>query len=216
MVHRCKKCSDILKVASVGRGEHANLKACHFSHFQFQLCHRRSLQKCLYTFYIYGPLVNKSTFSFLKNCVLAILLCRYCPSHVLQDIWGDNSIKRACLKNLNVFDQWSIDIKSAVTFLKWPLVAELKFKTWNMTGPQIGTFTSANRCYFKNVTAIFTSMEHWAKRPFVRFWKDGLLAELKARMCWGCRFLLFLKQRCLVTLIDYSAILKFLSWYQYG
>ena len=35
---------------------------------------------------------------------------------------------------------------------------------------------------------------------FVGFWKDGLLAELKARMSWGGRFLLFLKQRCLVTL----------------
>ena len=33
MVHRCKKCNDILKVASVGGGEHASLKACHFSHF---------------------------------------------------------------------------------------------------------------------------------------------------------------------------------------
>ena len=31
MLHRCKKCGDILKVASVGGGELANLKACHFS-----------------------------------------------------------------------------------------------------------------------------------------------------------------------------------------
>ena len=34
-LHRCKKCSDILKVTSGGRAEIANLKACHFSHFQF-------------------------------------------------------------------------------------------------------------------------------------------------------------------------------------
>ncbi len=49
---------------------------------------------------------------------------------------------------------------------------------------------SANRAAFQNPT----------KRPFVGFWKDGLLAELKARMSWGRKFLLFLKQRCLVTL----------------
>ncbi len=105
MVHRCKKCSDILKVASVGGGQHASLKACHFSHFQFQLCHQRSLLKCHCTFYIYGPLVQKSTFSFSKDCLLAILsskMSRHCPSHVLQDILSDNSIKRACLKNLIV------------------------------------------------------------------------------------------------------------------
>ncbi len=32
------------------------------------------------------------------------------------------------------------------------------------------------------------------------FWKDGLLAELRARMSIGCRFLLFLKHKCLVIL----------------
>ncbi len=32
------------------------------------------------------------------------------------------------------------------------------------------------------LTAFFTSMEHWAKRLFVRFGKGGLLAELQARM----------------------------------
>ena len=105
MVSSCKKCSDILKVASVGRGEMANMKQCHFSHFEFQLCHQRSLLKCHCTFYIYGPLVKKSTFRFLKDCVLAILsskMYRRCPSNVLHDILGDNSVKRACLKNLNV------------------------------------------------------------------------------------------------------------------
>ena len=34
---------------------------------------------------------------------------------------------------------------------------------------QVSNFTSANRCYFKNLTALFTSMEHWAKRLSVRF-----------------------------------------------
>ena len=33
MLHRCKKCNDIFKVASVGGGEIATLKACHISHF---------------------------------------------------------------------------------------------------------------------------------------------------------------------------------------
>ncbi len=31
-----------------------------------------------------------------------------------------------------------------------------------------------------NVTAIFTSTDHWAERLFVGFWKDALLAELQA------------------------------------
>ena len=30
MIHRCDKCHDIFKVASVGGGEIANLKACNF------------------------------------------------------------------------------------------------------------------------------------------------------------------------------------------
>ncbi len=52
-----------------------------------------------------------------------------------------------------------------------------------------------NRCKkcsnLKNLTPLFTSMERWAKRLFVGFWKDGLLAELQAKMSRGCRFLLF-------------------------
>ena len=90
---RWKKCSDILKIASVGRGESEHVKACHFSHFQFQLCHQRSLLKCHHTFYIYGPLVKKLTFRFLKDCVLAVLsskMYRRCPSNVLHDILVDN------------------------------------------------------------------------------------------------------------------------------
>ncbi len=34
------------------------MKVYHFSHFQFQLCHQRSLLKCHCTFYIYGPQVH--------------------------------------------------------------------------------------------------------------------------------------------------------------
>ncbi len=40
-------------------------------------------------------------------------------------------------------------------------------------------------------------MEHWAKGLFVGFLKDDLLAELQTRMSRGCRFLLFLKHKCL-------------------
>ncbi len=79
-----------------------------------------------------------------------------------------------------------------------------------MTSLQISNFTSANRCYFKNLTGLFTSMECWAKRPFVRSWKDGLLTESQARMSRGCRLLLFwhhsyevtLTQGCLTRAID--------------
>ncbi len=38
-----------------------------FSHFQFQLCHQRALFKCLHIFSIYGHLVKKATFKFLKD-----------------------------------------------------------------------------------------------------------------------------------------------------
>ena len=55
---------------------------------------------------------------------------------------------------------------------------------------------SANRCYFKN-------------ELFVRFWKDGLLAKLNARMSWGRRYLLFLKHMCLVTLNGKIIMLMF-------
>ncbi len=50
--------------------------------------------------------------------------------------------------------------------------------------------TSTNRCYFKNVIALFACMEHWV---FVVFWKDGLLAELQAQMFNFCYF-------CIITI----------------
>ncbi len=62
-----------------------------------------------------------------------------------------------------------------------------------MTGPQIGNFTSANRCYCKNVTALFTSMEHWAKRLFVGFLKARkfyLFIFPPTRQKYACRDLL--------------------------
>ena len=62
---------------------------------------------------------------------------------------------------------------------------------------------SANKQSFQNLTknpfaqcsldvkSVVTSMEHWLKRLFVRFLKDGLLAELEARVPRSCRVLLF-------------------------
>ncbi len=67
MFHRCKKCNDILKVAYVGRDEHVSLS---FFTFSIQLCHQRSLQKCHYTFYIYGPLGRKVFCQILKSCLI--------------------------------------------------------------------------------------------------------------------------------------------------
>ncbi len=52
-------------------------------------------------------------------------------------------------------------------------------------------------CDFVNVTALFTSMEHWAKMFFVGFWQEGLLAEIKARMSIGCWFLLCLHHKAM-------------------
>ncbi len=57
-----------------------------------------------------------------------------------------------------------------------------------------------NRCYFKNVTEPFPSMEHWVKRLYDKFWKDAILAELQAQMSRGCRFLLFLHHTYQVSL----------------
>ncbi len=73
MVHRCKKCYDISEVASVGGAEIANLKACHFSHFQFLLCHQRSLLRCHYIFYIYGVLGNKAFCRSLKRWFIHVI-----------------------------------------------------------------------------------------------------------------------------------------------
>ncbi len=76
-----------------------------------------------------------------------------------------------------------------------------------MTSFHIDNFTSANRCYFKNVTALFTYIEHWGKRVFVGFCIDGtLLAELQAGMSRSCRILLFLHH-------NYQVSLK---WHKYS
>ncbi len=50
-------------------------------------------------------------------------------------------------------------------------------------------------------------MEHWAKRPFVGFWKDGLLIELQARTSKSCRFLLFLHHNYQVSLSCYRHLM---------
>ncbi len=44
------------------------------------------------------------------------------------------------------------------------------------------------------------AMEHWAKKHFVRFQKDPLLAELQAKTSKGCRLLLFQHHSYMVTL----------------
>ncbi len=81
------------------------------------------------------------------------------------DILACNSANKPSFQNpaKSPFAQCSIDIKRAVT------------------GLRISNLTSANRCYFENITALFTSMQHWAKGPFDGNWKDGLLAESQAR-----------------------------------
>ncbi len=61
--------------------------------------------------------------------------------------------------------------------------------------------TSTNRWYFKNVTALFPSLEHWVKWLFVGFWKDGLLAKLLTKRSRGCIFSLFLPHKYQVSLI---------------
>ncbi len=66
MLHRCKKCSDILKVESVGRGEIANLKACHFSNFQFHLCHGHGIMSngdMVYAFFVLFGAIEISKFT---------------------------------------------------------------------------------------------------------------------------------------------------------
>ncbi len=138
MLHRCKKCSNNLKVASVGGGEVANLAACHFSHFQFLLCHQRSLLKCHCTFYIYGPLIKKAMFRFFKQALVIELSARISwrtfEGQCLHILHNKTAIAWF-FHNLNV----ALDVKSVVTFLKWPLLAELKLKMWKMTGFQIFT-----------------------------------------------------------------------------
>ena len=53
---------------------------------------------------MYGPMVKKGAFRFLKDALLIDLSPRTsssCASNVLQDILGDNSGNRASFKNLN-------------------------------------------------------------------------------------------------------------------
>ena len=50
-----------------------------------------------------------------------------------------------------------------------------------------------------------------AKRLFVVFWKDGLLAELQARMTRGCRLLLFLHNKYQVSLNEEKILIRVLQ-----
>ncbi len=54
-----------------------------------------------------------------------------------------------------------------------------------------------------------SSMEHWAKGLFVRFWIEGLLAELQARMSRDCRFLLFWHHNYQVSFLNWFLQLLF-------
>ena len=104
MLHRWKKCSDILKVACVGGGEIVNLNACHFSYFQFQLCHQRSLLKCHCTCYIYGQLVKKVSFRLFKHALFIELsprISRRTFEGQRRYILLDKTVNTQHIKNLN-------------------------------------------------------------------------------------------------------------------
>ena len=59
MLHRCKKCSEIFKVASVGGGETGNLKS--------NLRQQMLLLKCHCIFFMYGALAKKAFLWILKR-----------------------------------------------------------------------------------------------------------------------------------------------------
>ncbi len=150
--------------------------------------------KCHCTFYMYGPLIKKSMFRFLKDCVLAVLsskMLRPCPSNVLQDVLGDNSINRA-LKNLNV--------------LFWPIVCRYKKCS------DISDVTSGGRAEINNVKNYRPSDFHfqlcqqrsllnchcsfyiygqWDQKVCTHLLKEGVLVVLLARMSRSCWFWLF-------------------------
>ena len=88
MLHRCKETyTDIFKVASVGGGEIANLKAGHFSYFQFQLCHQRSLLNFLYLWTIGQKSYVQIFFSLLINHP------EYPEGHLKENVWIFSLIK---------------------------------------------------------------------------------------------------------------------------
>ena len=131
MVFSCEKCIDILKGASVGGGELTNLKTCHFSHFQFHLCHQMSLLKYHCTFFIYGPLVKTLVFRFVKDALLTELSPRMYSSSasgVHQHVLGDNSVQRASLKNLKTnFLTNGPKMKK----VQWDFRSDLWWRSWN-------------------------------------------------------------------------------------
>ncbi len=79
MVHRYKKCSDILEVTSGGRAEIENIENDKVSDLPFHLRQQMLLLKYHCTFYIYGTLGKKA-------------FCRILKRWFISGIIGKNSI----------------------------------------------------------------------------------------------------------------------------
>ncbi len=69
MVHRWKKCGDILKVTSCGSAENENVKNDRPSDLQRNLQQQMLLLKCYCTFYIYDTLDKKAFLSDFEKMV---------------------------------------------------------------------------------------------------------------------------------------------------
>ncbi len=86
---------------------------------------------------------------------------------------------------MSFFYHWSIDVKSVLSFQKWPLGAELKLKMWKMEGLQICTFTS---------------MGCWAKMPFSGFWKKWVISRITSQNVQKLQNSLFLPHKYQVSI----------------
>ena len=78
MLHRRKKCSDILKVASVGGGEIVNVNACHFSRLPPEVISEMSLH--FSHLWIIGQKNDVQIFK--RSCIYLII-----TQDILKDIW---------------------------------------------------------------------------------------------------------------------------------
>ncbi len=72
-VHRCQKCNGIWKMTTGNWAKTENVKKCRPSDFHFQLFHQMALVNCHCSFSIYGPLVTKGSYKFLKDGILTKL-----------------------------------------------------------------------------------------------------------------------------------------------
>ncbi len=82
----------------------------------------------------------------------------------------------------NFFEQLSIDVKSAVTFQKWPLVAELKLKKkkkTKMTDLQTFNFSSATtgHCTFYIYGSLFITVT-WRVSPQPKLSNDRMVNQV--------------------------------------